>query len=301
MEKLLKPWPPAPMSAAELEDSDDESFYPDTDGEPMAESDFQRKPLTYAVEALDLYFAEHPDVYVSGNLLIYYEKGNNRLSVAPDVFVVFGVAKHDRNIYRTWVEGKSPDVVIEITSNTTRLRDEREKPELYRKLGVGEYFQYDPTGDYLEPALKGRRLSEQKQYAWILPRPLSRGRLSLESQVLGLELHLEKGTLRFFDVKRRIYLRDYAEEVAAHKKTQTRARTTALERTRAKKQLVRAEKQLEMEARARTEAEIRATEAETQWQMEMRARAEAEIRLREAESCLRKMEAELQRLRGETA
>jgi membrane protein involved in colicin uptake len=125
--------------------------------------------------------------------------------------------------------------------------------------------------------------------------------LSLESQVLGLELHLEKGTLRFYDTKRRIYLRDYAEEVAAHKKTQSRARTTALERTRAKKQLERAEKQLEIEARARAEAEAQReieararAEAEAQREIEARARAEAEARLRE-------MEAELQRLRGEAA
>ena len=47
--------------------------YPDTDGLPMAESDFQRKPLTYAVEALDIYFQDRPDVYVSGNLFLYYK------------------------------------------------------------------------------------------------------------------------------------------------------------------------------------------------------------------------------------
>ena len=53
--------------------------YPDTDGLPMAESDFQRKPLTYAVEALDIYFQDRPDVYVSGNLFLYYRKETPRL------------------------------------------------------------------------------------------------------------------------------------------------------------------------------------------------------------------------------
>jgi hypothetical protein len=64
--------------------------YPDSDGKPIAESDFQRKPLFYAVEALNLYFRNRLDVYVSANLLVYYEEGNSVARVAPDVFVVFG-------------------------------------------------------------------------------------------------------------------------------------------------------------------------------------------------------------------
>ena len=64
--------------------------YPSEDGQPMAESDFQREPLTYAVEALGAYFQQRADVYVSGNLFIYYEEGNSEAVVAPDVFVVFG-------------------------------------------------------------------------------------------------------------------------------------------------------------------------------------------------------------------
>ena len=45
--------------------------YPSEDGQPMAESDFQREPLMYAVEALGAYFQRRADVYVSGNLFIY--------------------------------------------------------------------------------------------------------------------------------------------------------------------------------------------------------------------------------------
>ena len=74
--------------------------YPDTDGLPMAESDFQRKPLTYAVEALDIYFQDRTDVYVSGNLFLYYREGDPQAVVAPDVFVVFGAVKRDRPSYK---------------------------------------------------------------------------------------------------------------------------------------------------------------------------------------------------------
>jgi len=65
----------------------------------MAKSDFQREPLTYAVEALGAYFQRRDDVYVSGNLFIYYEEGNPEAVVAPDVFVVFGAPKHRRSSY----------------------------------------------------------------------------------------------------------------------------------------------------------------------------------------------------------
>ena len=52
--------------------------YPSSDGKPIAEGDFQLYPLLYAVDRLALYFRNDPDVYVSGNLLLYYEERNLR-------------------------------------------------------------------------------------------------------------------------------------------------------------------------------------------------------------------------------
>ncbi len=164
--------------------------YPESDGKPMAESDFQRKPLSYAVEALAYFFRDHPDVYVSGNMLMYYEEGSPEMSVAPDVFVVMGVSKQERRSYFVWKEGKAPDFVIEITSRSTRAEDQGAKRGTYAFLGVREYFQYDPTGDYLAPALRGGRLSGEA-YAPIPSATLPNGSLSLRSAVLGIELRLE--------------------------------------------------------------------------------------------------------------
>lgn len=94
--------------------------YPDADGKPMAESDQARKYLTYGTEVLRIYFQDRSDVYVSGNLFIYYEQGNPKAVIAPDVFVVFGVNKGDRRSYKTWEENnKAPDFVLEITSKST--------------------------------------------------------------------------------------------------------------------------------------------------------------------------------------
>lgn len=114
----------------------DRIFYPETDRKPMAETDVHINTLIYLREALKDYFCEAPQVYVAGNLLLYYEEGNPSACVAPDVFVVQGVAKHERRIYRLWEEGQAPAVVFEITSRSTRLEDLGTKRALYALLGV---------------------------------------------------------------------------------------------------------------------------------------------------------------------
>jgi Uma2 family endonuclease len=135
--------------------------YPDEDGKPMAEGDIQCSYLTYGRSALKLFFQSRSDVYVAGNLFIYYEQGNPEGVVAPDVFVVFGVENRQRRSYKTWEENnKNPDFVLEITSFATRSKDQGAKKGIYAFLGVDEYFQYDPTGDYLTPQLQGLRLVE---------------------------------------------------------------------------------------------------------------------------------------------
>ncbi len=172
--------------------------YPTEDGVPLAESDYQAIPLMYAVTGLRDFFRRRPDVYVSGNLLVYYEEGNVDASVAPDVFVVFGVPSHRRPIYKVWEEGKSPDFVMEITSNHTRDEDEGPKRELYESLGVREYWQYDPTGDYLEPPLRCLSLV-RGEYEELTETRLGDGSLVMYSAVLGLEVRVEEGGLRFRD------------------------------------------------------------------------------------------------------
>jgi Uma2 family endonuclease len=188
-----------------------EIFYPISDGEPMAESDPARDYLIYAVEALDIYFQHREDVYVSGNLYIYYTKNVPSAVVAPDAFVVFGVEKKKRLIYKVWEEGgKTPNFVLEITSATTQKKDEEEKPIKYANLGVEEYFQYDPTGDYLQPRLKGSRLVNG-QYQPIAAQILIDGVFSIHSQVLGLDLRLIDGELRFFEPQTGKKLLSYKE------------------------------------------------------------------------------------------
>jgi Uma2 family endonuclease len=102
--------------------------YPDSDGLPMAESDVARNYLVYGVEALNFYFRDQSQVYVSGNLFIYYEKGNPKAVITPDVFVICGVAKKTRRSYKAWEEdNKVPDFVLEITSKSTVSEDQGTK------------------------------------------------------------------------------------------------------------------------------------------------------------------------------
>lgn len=190
-----------------------EIIYPISDGAPMAESDPARDYLIYCVEALDIYFQNREDVYVSGNLFIYYKKGVPSAVVAPDVFVVFGVMKKKRLSYKVWEEeDKVPNFVLEITSATTQENDEEEKPRKYAQLGIQEYFQYDPIGDYLTTQLKGSRLIDGS-YQSIAGNVLPDGVLSIYSEVLGLDLRLIGGELRFYDPQT-------GEKLLSHKETE---------------------------------------------------------------------------------
>lgn len=163
--------------------------YPESNGEPMTESDPTRDYLSYCVEALDVFFHSRRHVYVSGGLCIYYEQGSPRAVVSPDVFVVFGVSKHKRRVYKTWKEGKVPSFVLEVTSEMTRKQDEIDKPQIYASLGIQEYFQYDPTGDYLMPQLKGARLVNGA-YQPLAGIHLPDNTFSIHSKILGLDLRL---------------------------------------------------------------------------------------------------------------
>lgn len=143
----------AQKKAAEVE-------YPESDGMPMAESDLHRKVMFELIEKLTSRYADRDDVYVTGNLLVYYVEGKPLYSLAPDCFVAFGVRPGDRTIYKTWEEGKFPSVVFEVTSKTTEREDVLKKFRVYRDIWkVKELFLFDPTEEYLVPSLIGYRMS----------------------------------------------------------------------------------------------------------------------------------------------
>src|SRR5262245_46282010 len=86
--------------------------YPTTDGKPMAETDYHRDLMLDLIKTLQAYYAAQKRVYVSGNLLVFYQEGNKRKHISPGVFVVRGVEKRQRDNYLVWKEAKGPEVVI---------------------------------------------------------------------------------------------------------------------------------------------------------------------------------------------
>jgi Uma2 family endonuclease len=183
--------------------------YPTTDGKPMAETDWHRELMIALIHTLMAYYAGNPRVYVTGNLLLFYERGNKRRHLSPDVFVAKGVPNHERPNYLTWEEGKGPDIVIELTSSSTRHRDVTIKYRRYQDtLRVPEYFLFDPLGDYLEPPLQGHRLRGGR---YVPIRPVRR---RLPSQVLGLHLEAAGRELRLYEPATQQWLPTPAERLA---------------------------------------------------------------------------------------
>ncbi len=172
----------------------DSQLYPETDGKPMAASDEHRRVLMNLLRLLEAFFAQTPDTYVSGDILMYYFQGDPRKVVSPDVLVTLGIGQKLRKTYRVWQEGKPPDFVLELSSETTYRNDLAEKMEIYATLGIPEYFLADLEGVYLPTPLMGFRLVD-RVYEQISP-----GRDGeVHASVLGLDFHLRLGGIQLYD------------------------------------------------------------------------------------------------------
>ena len=148
-------------------------FYPDSDGQPMADNTKQFRWIVTIKENLELIFAGDPDVFVAGDLLWYPQEGNNKLRVAPDAMVVFGRPKGDRGSYKQWEEGDiAPQVVFEILSPGNTKAEMSRKLSFYDKYGPEEYYLYDPDGNVLSGWLRkeGHLSAIESMNGWVSPR-----------------------------------------------------------------------------------------------------------------------------------
>ena len=192
-----------------LSEDDPDILYPSSDGEPLAESDLQFTPLTETVHVLRQRYRERSDVYVAGNLLLYYRMNDNEVRVAPDVMVVFGVE-----------DGKIPDFVMEIASPGTYSRDVTDKRDVYAGLGVAEYWRFDPTGNLFTPALEGDRLTGGA-YQPIAVETDDAGVLRGHSEILALDVCVQPELeLRLYDPSEGTWLLNLDETSDALAETQ---------------------------------------------------------------------------------
>lgn len=220
-------------------------LYPDSDGKPMGETEYHILAITHLYDVLRPWFRSREGFHVAANMLLYYERGNPSAVRGPDVMVSKGVkGNHLRRSFRTWEEGAAPAIIIEVTSNSTKDEDQFEKPAVYARIGVREYFLFDPIGEYLHPRLQGFRLVNG---AYVAMNPRRADRLS--SAELGLDFEIDAHLLRVIDAKtgRRLPTREEHQEQL--KLARREARKAKRDSANAKRQAEQAERRVaEMEA-----------------------------------------------------
>ena len=178
------------MTTQEQVDLDYYATFPDSDGEPMAETQvnsIQMFDLQWALLELARRQGLAP-VAVGGNQLMYWNPHNGREHVSPDVYLVLDYEPPLPAKWQTWIEDKFPEIVFEISSPSTWRTDVGErwedKPALYKRLGVREYYIFDPQAA-VQPALQGYGWVEGE---WQRSELLASG--GLWSPLLGAELRV---------------------------------------------------------------------------------------------------------------
>ena len=124
-------------------------FYPETDGMPMPDAEYQGTMFREIVSTLATYYGDQPTTLVSGNTFIYYEEGNPQRRMAPDCYIIFDANRESierNNTCLLWEMPGPPAFVLEIGSPSTAQTDLVVKRDLYARLGIGEYWRYDKTG-----------------------------------------------------------------------------------------------------------------------------------------------------------
>ncbi len=119
---------------------------PCDDGVPM-ETQRHKMQMDLLIHSLYPWLEQRDNAYIGGNMFIYYSAAQlkNQDFKGPDFFAVLDVPKVERKSWVVWEEGKAPDVVIELLSDSTADNDKTTKKEIYQdQMRVPEYFWYDP-------------------------------------------------------------------------------------------------------------------------------------------------------------
>ena len=230
----------APTETADL--------YPESDGKPMADTDLHVQWIIWLRQVLEGHFAQRPEVYISGNIMMYDVEGPLRTAVSPDILVSFGIGRKARRTYKVWEEGKAPDFVMEFSSKRTYQNDLERKVAHYAAMGIPEYFLYDVDRRYLPTPLMGFRLVEG---AYIkVSADVDDG---LCSEVLNLNFHLLDDGFGVYEPVAEKWLQTPAETAAA------RAEQAEERAEQAEERAEQAEERVQHEAEARQKAEAEAS------------------------------------------
>ncbi len=184
--------------------------YPSTDGEPMAQNTRQYRWIVTIQGGLAAMFRNRPDVFVAADLFWYPIEGDNKTRVAPDVMVVLGRPKGDRDSYKQWEEGGiAPQVVFEVASPGNTPSEWVSKTLFYERFGVQEFYIYDPDSGELQGYIRdeeGHLRPVESMRGWVSPL------LGVRFDMEGLELVLTTPEGERF--------RSYEEVVAAYEEAE---------------------------------------------------------------------------------
>lgn len=204
---------------------------------PKPSDAMQQLPhVSNAYVLLNDYFRERSDILVGGDGYLCYDASDLRRAPKPDCLVAFDVTIPPASIiesngYTISEVGKPPDFVLEVASESTGRRDYTVKREIYASYRVHEQWRFDHTGGrYHDAPLAGDRLVNGEY----VPIPVLSGPdgvLRGYSEALGLELHWDRGTLRFWDPATEAYLPDLTE-AKAQRDAEAEARQVAEARIR---------------------------------------------------------------------
>lgn len=122
--------------------------YPSEDGQPMSATGFHGVQITTLSDQLKRYFGNDNRVYIGIDSFVYYQEGDRRKFVAPDIYVVYGAESFpERRSFYTWAEGAVPVVAFEFLSESTAAHDRGDKIRQYLvEIEVDEYFIHQPEG-----------------------------------------------------------------------------------------------------------------------------------------------------------
>jgi Uma2 family endonuclease len=180
-------------------------YYPEEREDDMGENSIHIQLLANLLNILKIFFKGREDVFLSGNMNLYFEEGNPRRWYAPDLLVAFGVPNVERSSYLVWRERVFPQVIIEIASEKTWRNDIDEKLRMYEEFGAEEYYVLDPEFGYLpSPIMAYRRKGD-------ILAELNLVDNRILSPRLGLEIVRESDSFRLFDPRTNEYLRTLEE------------------------------------------------------------------------------------------
>lgn len=263
--------------------------YPSSDGQPMGETEIH-------VLAILMFFQTLRDAlpdsyYVAADMFWYWKEGHPESCVAPDVMVIKDVGRSRRRSFFTWREGGAiPCVVFEMASAGTWREDLGEKHRLYERLGVREYFVFDPEGEYLRPRLSGYRLVDG-HYVDINAEADDR----LRSEELGFCVQAEDTRLRLIDGTTGAPVPTTEEQAQQERLRAEQERQQAeQERLRAEQERLRAE-QADLRAE---QADLRADQADHRAEQADHRADQADLRADALAAEVERLKAMLEQTRG---